>query len=237
MNIKAIGFDLDDTLYDRFDIYRNVFNLIEERYCALNITFDDFNMELQRISIEEYSLFSRGYKDKQTYKIDRVKRTYSYFGRSISNNLAKLFDVLYRFFRNKIMTREKVNEVLCRLKNETNLTIFILTNGPTVDQRDKIEVLQIEQYFPKDKVFISESVGWSKPSREIFKYVEDKLSISNEEILYIGDHYHNDIQAGKNCGWHTVFFNFENTNQPLAADYAVHDFSEFEKLLEKLNIL
>lgn len=213
LDIKAVGFDLDDTLYDRYLIYENVFKIMEEKVHTLGITFHEFNNVFQNYSLIEFDLFTLGKKSKHQYKIDRVKLTYNYFGVQINDNQAIWFNQLYQHFRNKIILRENVIELLDKLSLNTNLELFVLTNGPSKDQREKIGNLGLNKYFKEKNLFISDEIGIAKPEIRIFKEIEKTLGCKGENILYIGDNYYNDIVASYRSNWNPVFYNFENKSK------------------------
>ncbi|MGH2064745.1 hypothetical protein ACRCJW_09765 [Aerococcus urinaeequi] len=42
MSCKAIGFDLDDTLYDRGSFYHHIFDLMETTIVKTDVNFESF---------------------------------------------------------------------------------------------------------------------------------------------------------------------------------------------------
>ena len=66
--------------------------------------------------------------------------------------------------------------------------------------------------FDKELIFISEKIGYRKPEIKTFQFVEQKLQLLPSECLIIGDDWLNDIEGGRNAGWHT---NHTNSNQIL----------------------
>ena len=221
MSIKAIGFDLDDTLYDRGDYYRHIFNIMEKSIIKTDLSFDGFYEVFQRYSDIEYEKFIQRGKSKDEYKLDRVIDTYTALGKSISREDAIIFDALYLYYRNKVTFREGVEELLNYLL-ESELDLFILTNGPSGDQRKKLKQLNVENYIPKNRWFISDELKCSKPDLEVFKKVEHIIGYKNEEIMYIGDNYVNDIIGAYNANWKAMLLNVhgnvENMNNTLSVD-------------------
>lgn len=215
MTIKAVGFDLDDTLYSRSNFYKFIYEIMEDSVINTGHSFSNFYEVFQRYSDLEYEKFIREGKSKVAYKNDRVIKTYKELDADISENEAIIFNSLYLYFRNKIMYREGIEDLFeMLLKN--NIELFILTNGPSEDQRNKIKELNVEYYIHRNRWFISDELKCSKPDLQIFKKVEEILGFQKEEIVYIGDNYINDIVGAKEAGWEAILLNvhqYEKTSE------------------------
>lgn len=206
MTIKAIGFDLDDTLYDRGEFYRYIFETMQTSIVKLDISFEYFYEIFQYFSDIEYEKFMQRIKSKEAYKVDRVIDMYQKLGVAISQSDAIIFNSLYLYFRDQIILRNEVEKLLILLL-ENHYELFVLTNGPSMDQRNKLNQLNIAQYISEENWFISDELDSTKPNREIFKKVEGSIGYKKEEILYIGDDYINDIVGAKNAGWEAILLN------------------------------
>lgn len=228
MRVKAIGIDLDDTLYDRYQIYKNTFKIMESTIIETSISFEKFNDIFQKYSIIEYDLFINGNKERNAYKIDRVRSTYKDLGHDLTTDQTIIFDALYEYYRNEITLRSKVIDVIKYLK-EKEYDMFILTNGPSKDQRNKIETLGLNKFIPENRIFISDEINCSKPDEEIFKHVERSLSLQGREILYIGDHLENDVMSCAARSWNPIYF---NVNNEMLACSEIREFSNFGNLYE-----
>lgn len=108
---------------------------------------------------------------------------------------------------------------------ENGHELFILTNGSSKDQRNKLETLQIEKYIPSDYWFISEELHMTKPNKKIFQFV--KKQIDSEKVLYIGDNYTNDIAPTQEIGWKSIYINENHKKEKIYSDYyKVKNFKE-----------
>ncbi|MCA0970258.1 HAD family hydrolase [Halobacillus litoralis] len=74
----------------------------------------------------------------------------------------------------------------------------MITNGQEKMQRSNIQELGLDAYF--DTILISETEGVKKPSPEIFERVCERLDVSPEQCVYIGDHPENDVAAAQAVG-------------------------------------
>jgi 5'-nucleotidase len=109
----------------------------------------------------------------------------------------------------------------------------IVTNGAPDLAFKKIINLGIENYFPKNNVFVSEAVGFSKPHPEIFKIALNYFGIEAKETLFVGDNWLADIVGAINVGISAIWLNIDKSNpltdhRPLAI---IEDLEELEIIL------
>lgn len=104
--------------------------------------------------------------------------------------------------------------------------IGLITNGPTDIQQPKIDLLQIEHYFPI--VLISERVGIWKPDPAIFEMALDMAGIPAADAIYVGDSHIADVPGAQAAGMRAVWMNRARVNWPGEAppDIEVHDLFE-----------
>ena len=209
--IKVIGFDLDDTLYDRDQVYEKTFCIMENKIIPTGVDFPIFNKRFQINSLREYDIFIKGHKKKAEYKIDRVIDTYNEFGITIDKDTAFVFDSVSKNLMNYLELRPGYIELLNTIQAK-GIPIFVFSNGPYFDQMNKIKALKLENWVPSERIFISEAMGKSKPSNEAFEYVAKSLGVRPNEIFYVGDNIDNDIKAGIKNGWDCLFYNYTKIN-------------------------
>ncbi|MCR8969184.1 HAD family hydrolase [Facklamia sp. 7083-14-GEN3] len=206
--IKAIGFDLDDTLYDRNAVYRKVYEAFQSE-TPCNTLFESFNPVYQDCSKKHYQSFIAGNCSKSHYQLQRTIDAFRTFEYEINLNQAQRFFDLYNDFKNRLTLRPNFHECLLHLK-ESSVELFLLTNGANSGQRSKIEALELNQYFDEDRIFISEDLACSKPDIEIFNKITSSLGCEKDEIIYIGDEWKNDIEGSLSVGWQAIYFNVHN---------------------------
>lgn len=87
--------------------------------------------------------------------------------------------------------------------------ICAISNGVYNTQMRRLEKSNIIKYLKK--IYISEKIGYQKPSKEFFDYVFDDLKIERkEEVLVVGDSLSADISGGVSYGIDTCFFDYSN---------------------------
>lgn len=218
--IKVVGFDLDETLYKRDDSY---ILTIDDMNIRLNqhVRYQDHVELFDRISLEEYYAFSSGHQSREDYRNGRVSKFYQALEIDVTKEDVAYFNERLNFHRQHITLRPNMKSALCYLK-EKQIPIFLLTNGPTKDQRAKIQQLALCDYFDADKIFISEEMGCRKPQLTVFQFVQNHYHVKPEEIAYVGDHYYNDIIGCEKAGWHGLYYNI-TAKESHSHEIAEHD--------------
>lgn len=111
---------------------------------------------------------------------------------------------------------------------------YAVSNGNIVTQDSRIALSGIDKYF-KD-IFISEAVGYDKPSKEYFDYCFAHIpGFERERAIIIGDSLTSDMLGGKNAGIKTCWFN-PGRKEPkdVYPDYTVYSIDEIEPLIDSI---
>lgn len=186
----VIGFDLDDTLYSRARALNIAFEFLE---IGDGLDFDAFQKQFIISSEIAVDMNINGDLTLEESRIYRIKHSLESFGIFIGDDDHEKFQEVYMKAQNNIVLNEGMKELLDYLKSK-KITTFILTNGPTDHQNNKIDNLAIKEYF--DEIFISGEINILKPDKRIFDLVADKYTDS--EIYYLGDSFENDIVGSVN---------------------------------------
>lgn len=113
--------------------------------------------------------------------------------------------------------------------------LYLVSNGTGVVQDGRLQSAGISHYF--EEIFISERVGYNKPSPEYFKRCFAKIpGYHPEETIILGDSLTSDILGGNNVGIHTCWFNpkGQSGREDILAEYEIHALKEFPMLLEQI---
>lgn len=113
-----------------------------------------------------------------------------------------------------------------------NLLLGIITNGYGQFQMDNIKALGIEKYFKT--ILVSEWEGIKEPAPKIFKKALEKLKVSANESIFVGDHPENDVKVAQNVGTKGIWkkdFQWEN----IKANITVDDLTELPLIIKSLN--
>ncbi len=193
--IKGIIFDLDHTLFDRYKTLTAVSPVI----CS----------ELKEYIREDVSVseFARALCDSdKKYVIYGWEKILEDLSRK--NIFAKVpdFNVYSEAVKKSYLTKAVeypfTKPMLKKLK-EKGYALGIITNGSSLIQRRKIELLGLDDYF--DYIIVGGEVGAQKPDRKPFDIMSQKLGIPSHELIYAGDNPINDIQGARNAGYIPVW--------------------------------
>jgi HAD superfamily hydrolase (TIGR01549 family) len=205
MTIKAIFFDLDDTLHDHLYPFSKAFkDTFPNLYEYMDVTslykkFRDFSDLL-------WKQYSSRQLTLEELRIARIVMALEYFQKGITNEQASRFQAQYELNSGSLQLFAEVPKLINEIKAQGTL-VGIITNGPVQHQFNKINSLGLTSFVSRDHIFISDEVGVAKPNKQIFQHVAQKVNMIPSEILYIGDSWPNDVVAPMEAGWKAIWYN------------------------------
>lgn len=225
---KNILFDLDNTLLD--------FNMAER--IALIKTLEEMGVEHGEAVVKRYSelnkqqwqLLELGKLTRKEVKIRRFKLLFEELSKALkAEDAAKIYEnnlaIGHYFIKDAIALLETI-------RRSGKYRMYLVTNGTKKVQESRIASAGISKYF--DGIFISEVMGYNKPSKEYFdKCFEQIGDINIEETVIIGDSLSSDILGGINAGISTIWFNpaHEENNGNIKPDIEIDSLCKAAELL------
>ncbi|MEM6784404.1 MAG: HAD-IA family hydrolase [Bacteroidota bacterium] len=106
--------------------------------------------------------------------------------------------------------------------------VGILTNGFAEAQHAKLDRFPILRE-RSEAIVVSEEVGVMKPQPGIFAHATQAAGVHADDILYVGDSLHSDVEGGTAFGWHVAWFRGdvsrvdERTRTTVIADWEALD--------------
>lgn len=207
---KAIGFDLDDTLYDNQPI------LLAAEQTLHQFLLNNFP-KTAAFSIKDWtrirSVVTQLQPDlRQDVTLARQVSlrqgliNCGYLEQQADCGAMKAMEV-FLTARNNITLSSSVHDTLMLLQKHFRL--FVITNGNA-----DINKFGIDRYFefalqPSQE---SSPAIRMKPARDMFIEAEKRLGLSGSDILYIGDHPISDIKGSVQMNWNSGWFNQRNTS-------------------------
>lgn len=236
-SVRAVGFDLDDTLC----VYMPVAVQARLKMFEIHIA-PRTNLPIEVIDQHYRAGFKTLLEELHTdrwyplyLKEGRVTRTEA-FRRLLqrlnldTDGLAEQISAEYAALREELLhLHEESLEVLQTLRERYPL--FVITNGPAYEQRRELQKLGIEGLF--DIVAIEGEVGIGKPHKPIFEFVQRQLNLPPEQILFIGNSWEHDVAGALNAGWQAAWVNREGLPHP-KPDSPVPVLTNLRPLLEHL---
>ncbi|MFD1336715.1 HAD family hydrolase [Oceanobacillus iheyensis] len=217
--IKAVLFDLDNTLLDRDE---SIIRFAESQYSRMNHVLIDIN---RHYYVKRFiDLDKQGYEPKEkVYKVLTQELSLPASARNL------LYEDYMNKFHQNCVPFPHIIDTLSNLK-KYGYQLGIITNGLTDFQLATIRALRIEEFF--NIILISEKEKIKKPNSKIFQRALTRLHLLPEEAIFIGDHYENDMKAAKNAGLHSIL---KIRNQKAISEFpTISDFTELIFIMEKL---
>ncbi|MBI45812.1 MAG: hypothetical protein CMG66_06595 [Candidatus Marinimicrobia bacterium] len=224
--IKAIIFDIDNTLLDFMTMKSNAINaavdgmisngLPIEKDLAIKQIFDIYNFkgyEHQKVLNEfiinvvgdiDYRILAAGIVE---YKIAKEASLSLYPG---------------------------VKDTLINLSN-FGLKLGILSDAPSREAWIRMYILKIHKIF--DQVVTFNDTGFYKPAKEPFVKIKELLSVEYHECLMVGDWPERDIKGAKQLGMKTAFAKYGSTEiiDNSGADYELDTIHELIDIIRSEN--
>ena len=176
-------------------------------------------------------MLERGEMSKAEILVNRFKEFFASEG--IETDCAESFNADYQVALGEtICFRDNGYELVKKLQGSYRQ--FVVTNGTFVAQERKLRKSGIGELV--EEAFISDLIGYEKPSIEFFAHVFDKIGQYNkDEVIIVGDSLTSDIQGGNNAGIVCCWYNpnhLENTKN-VRIDYEIDDLWQLEEILKK----
>ncbi|MCD7825504.1 MAG: HAD-IA family hydrolase [Clostridiaceae bacterium] len=184
--LKAIIFDLDDTLYGEKKYVRSGYHAV----AGILPQVEDCEGKLWRAFEKGKSAFDEVLKNEGIY----------------TDELKQKCLRAYRFQQPDIHLYDGVLDMLVQLK-AAGYKLGIITDGRPEGQRAKIEALGIEKYV--DHVIITDELGgieYRKPNDTAFRMMKEKLDVEYSEMCYVGDNIKKDFVAPEKLGMRCIWF-------------------------------
>jgi len=224
MPLKAILFDLDNTLIDfmyfkketakaaakamvkkglpatESKIYKRIFEI-----------YDEYGIEYQKTFyqvIKPYNL--------EVGKAERIQQA------AIIAYLKRKFEVL--------RTYPSVKPILKKLKKKYKLAI--VTDAPRNKAWQRLVLSGLDDIF--DVVVTTDDAGQKKPHRAPFEMALKKLKIKSSEALFVGDNVDRDMLGAKQLGMKTCLAEYgveRKITKKIKVDYKIKNFKEISKVL------
>lgn len=211
--IKAIIFDLDNTLIDRQKAFREMllrkFHLLFNDENQINDMVNDIMKWDDNGTVERIVVFNKWAEKYNVTCIspEELDKQWS----NESGSIAFLYD--------------DVKDTLEKLKKKYKLAI--LTNGNTASQRRKLNTINI--YDLLDYTLVSSEVNMKKPDIKLFEYTAKQLNVKPNECVYVGDNYQIDVLGSRNANMQPIFVSRK--------DEKYDDVTTIKEISELLNIL
>lgn len=219
--IKAILFDLDNTLIDFMKLKRKASSAAAKAMVNAGLKFNGKNIEN-----ELFDFYLKDGIDGNTAFQNFMKL---HHGKIDDRILAAGINAYLSAKEEWVKPYPKVRLTLEKLKKKYKLGI--VTDAPRLKAYQRLDAMGIADFF--DVVVGFEDTGERKPSKLPFKRALDQLKLKPEEVLMVGDWPERDIQGAKNLGMKTCWASYgsDQPNNKIKADFEINKFEEILRFL------
>lgn len=228
--IRVVLFDVDNTL---LDFHKCAQESMKRGFADWGIPFTDETYSVyQSINNPLWRQIEDGIITLEDLKRIRWVKVFEALGVDADG---VEFETLFRsYLKEASQPVEGAYEVLEYLYPKYRL--YSATNGPYLQQLHRLEIAGMSKYMSGN--FISEDIGYPKPTKEYFTVCLEELQkqmsdISKEEILIVGDSLTADMKGGVEFGIRTCWYNHnkEEHKTDIEADYVVDHLIDLKEIL------
>lgn len=226
--IKTVFIDIDNTL---LCFNKNATLAIKSAFTKYDVEFkDEYIPIFFRINDGLWNRVEKQEITRQDIFDVRFKTVLTEFG--LTDHVYKSADIETEFRAKLFVLAQTVDgakELLKYLSNKYK--IYAASNAIYNQQINRLKLADLYKYF--SGVFVSESIGFNKPSKEFFTECMEKANTTAENSVMIGDSISADIIGAKNVGMKTIWYNHNKAVTPSEKPYDFY----VEKLDEIKDIL
>jgi YjjG family noncanonical pyrimidine nucleotidase len=202
---RHLFFDLDNTLYN---FEKNSYEAMKDAFLALGLygkieSFDEFFQVYLKINTQLWADYREKKISKEILRRRRFAESFAAYNHTICNDPIEIDEKYLALMPEKTELFPGTLEILAELKSRKYL-LHIITNGFREVQHDKLLNTGLRSFF--EKVFISEDLKTTKPSREIFEHAIKSCNARKKESLMIGDSWETDVEGARLFGIDQVYF-------------------------------
>jgi HAD superfamily hydrolase (TIGR01549 family) len=205
--VKAVFFDVNNTLWDAAGCAAHVMEIILPRYIPplpedgtadIIRRFNAVFLDLPRKHhIRDRRPFSR------LQRFDALLESYGIRRRGMAQEMGKRFDSVRRMCMRQFL-RTDVRWVLTELQRR-GIQRGVIMNGAPAAQRHLLQSLGLEALL--DHVILAQVEGYSKPDVRLFRRALAAAEAEPQQMLYVGDSPLTDIFGASRAGIPAVWFN------------------------------
>jgi len=232
--LRAVLFDLDDTLFDHRHSSREALSVLQREYYSdighVNIVeLETVNLEiLNSVHVEVLA----GTLTPDEARAKRFGMLFRKYGLTYSEETLREVAALYRLHYQLSRRATPGARSLLHAIRDRGIKTAIVSNNLVEEQMEKLHHCELLNLL--DSITISEEAGFSKPDARIFQIAIDRLESKPEESIMIGDSWENDIIGAQSIGIKALWYNCYLKERP---DMNVPEIRSLEDSDEVLRLL
>jgi putative hydrolase of the HAD superfamily len=232
--IRAVLFDLDDTLFDHRGCARDALTAVQQSQgCFRSMPFDALERAHAEFLEELHAEVMLGRVPIEVARIERFRRLLESAGvrdqGETASELATLYRETYRTRRRAVAGAAALMSAL-----RPQARIGIVSNNVLDEQQEKLLVCGLDQFV--DELVVSGEIGVSKPDPIIFHTAMNRLRVTGDETVMVGDSWLADVEGARAAGIRVIWFNPSGSAPPYARA-KVEQLQSLEPTHEVVNVI
>lgn len=210
--VRAVLFDLDDTLFDHQACARAALSAVHAAHgCFSCLPFEDFERQHARVLEELHAEVMLGRVGIDAARIERFRRLFADAGVTGDDALTRATAAAYR--ERYLSVRQAVAGAAALLPEiRRRARVGIVSNNLLEEQQQKLKHCALGAHV--DVLVVSEEVGVSKPDPRIFEVALERLGVTAREAVMLGDSWSADIRGALAAGIRPIWFNRRREPSP-----------------------
>jgi len=228
MVIRAVCFDLDNTLWDVWPVIHRaeqaMYDLLSTRYPRVVAALTAEKLREARLQVAE--AFPQMRHDFTFLRQQALREHARDFGYP-EIMVEEAFDVFIRA-RNQVELYPDVRPGLDLLRKQYRL--FTATNGNA-----DLKQIGLAHYF--ERMLAARQAGALKPDPAIFQQIVDGSDLALDEVVYVGDDPELDVEGARRAGMQAIWMNRNEARWPSELEPPAHAVRSVEELVPILSAL
>jgi len=226
---KAVFFDADGTLVDHKECEKQA---LEHLFENIGLIYKNEYQDVFR-PLDNELWYSGSYNGVPILRKDVPVYRFKLFFDMLDivyDDYVKANDLFKTGLANSIALMDNAVEIIEYLFGKGYM-LCVVTNGLIELQRPRVTNSKIGKFI--SHVIVSEEVGAPKPNPLIFQTLLNRMFLSANEVIMIGDSLKNDIQGSKNAGIKAVWFNPEQMKNDtgIVPDYEINNLLQMKQII------
>ena len=197
--LKVVAFDADDTLWENEPLFRHAERIVAEVLSEFG-SFEYISDELYKVEFKNMEDYGFGAK---AYTLSMIENAVNLSkGKLTGEQVMFIIESGRTILHNPATPLPGVVETLEKLSSDGRYRLVLLTKGELLTQERKIERSGLAKYFSHIEIV-------SNNSQQEYLVLCDKLGISPDQLLMVGNSFKSDIEPVLQLGGWGVHIPYE----------------------------
>lgn len=228
MALRAVIFDLDDTLYTMRGLHELAAAHALELAIARGIDRDALTKAYARGRADVFARLDGMPSSHE--RLLHFAAALEILGINPYRLAPQMDEAYWAFYYDHMVEKPGMRQVLQNLR-ERGIKIAICSDMLTRQQCEKLCRLGIENSI--DVLCCCDEVGYEKPDHRVYAYALQKLGMTKDEVVFVGDNIHKDVLGPLSFGMEAIWFN----DYGQQAEFSGRIATDFAQVLAHINSL